>query len=180
LNETSKQPSRYEKFVAYIFARCEKDKGVAARLKRAGNPDTEYQCWELLANWGVDLERHDERLPYATISSAIAVADAKQNGSLKLGQAIALCYEDGRESDAAKAKLRRLLACSDVSEVCRVLRPLLSLSNSRVSGHGPLDYARLLDQLLRYRFDDSRERVRAQWAQEFYGKVAQENDQEAA
>jgi len=178
LNETSKQPSRSEKFVAYIFARCEKDKGISARLRRAGNPDTEYQSWELLANWGVDLERHDERLPYATISSAIAVADAKQNGSLKLGQAIALCYEDGRESDAAKAKLRRLLACSDVSEVCRVLRPLLSLINSRVPG--ALDYARLLSQLLRFRYVDGRESVRAQWAQEFYGKVAQENDQGAA
>ena len=178
MSELNREPSRTEKYVAYIFARCEKDKGAAARLKRAGNPDTEYQSWELLANWGVDLERHDERLPYATISSAIAIADAKQNGSLKLGQAIARCYDDGRDSDAAKARLRRLLSCGDISEACRVLRPLLSLINSRCSG--TLNYAWLLSQLLRFRYADGRESVRAQWAQEFYGKTAQANDQEAA
>jgi len=175
LSET--KPSHREKFVTYVFTRCEKDKGIAARLRRTGNPDMEYQSWELLANW-VDLEHQDERLPYAMISSAIATADAKQNGNLTLGQAIARCYEEGRDSDAAKAKLRRLLSCSDVSEACRVLRPLFSLVNSRVSGQ--LDYVRLLDQLLRYRFVDGRERVRAQWAQEFYGKVAQTNEHEGA
>jgi formylglycine-generating enzyme required for sulfatase activity len=46
------------------------------------------------------------------------------------------------------------------------LRPLLSLINSRCSG--ALNYARLLSQLLRFRYIDSRESVRAQWAQEFY------------
>ena len=176
MNETDRKPSRAERFVKHVVLRCEKDKGFAARLRRAGNPDMEYQSWEFLANW-VDLERHDERLPYATVSSAIAAADAYRNGNLKLGQAIALCYEDGRESDAAKAKLRRLLSCGNISEICRVLRPLFSLINSRCSGQ--LDYAYILDQLLRYRFIDGRERVRAQWAREFYGKAAQANEEAA-
>jgi len=174
--EADKKLSYTERFVDDIFDRCRKSKGMAARLRRAGNPDTEYQSWELLARW-VNLEHQSKRLPFALIASAIASSDFHRNGSLKLGQAIAMCYEDGRDSDAAKAKLRRLLSCSDVSETCRMLRPLLALINSRVSGQ--LDYARLLGQLSHSRFVDGRERVRAQWAQEFYGKAAQTNDQEA-
>jgi len=177
LSETKKEPSPAEDFVNYILRQCEKDKGIAARLRRAGNPDMEYQSWEFLANW-VDLEDRDKRLAYATISSAIASAGVQQKCNLKLGQAIALCYEDGRDSDAAKTKLRRLLSCADVPEVCRILRPLFSLINSRVSGQ--LNYVRLLVQLSRYRFVDGRELVRAQWAQEFYGKAAQTNEEAAA
>ena len=175
MNQLNKEPSRAEKFVAYVFARCEKDKGVAARLRRAGNPDTEHQSWEFLVRW-VDLDRLNERLPHALIASRIASDEAHQNGSLNLGQAIARCYEKGYENDSAKAKLRRLLSCNDVPEVCRVLRPLLSLIDSRVSG--TLDYARLLDQLLNYRFADRRESVRAQWAQDFY-RTAPVGEQEA-
>ena len=178
MNEINKKVSRTEKFVAYIFTRCEKDKGAAARLRRAGNPDTEYQSWEFLAQW-VDLERPNERLPHALIASriaSVASAETHQNGHLSLGQAIARCYEKGCENDSAKAKLRRLLSCNDVSEVCRVLRPLLSLIDSRVIE--TLDYARFLDQLLDYHFADKREFVRAQWAQDFY-RTAPVSEQEA-
>ena len=49
-------------------------------------------------------------------------------------------------------------------EACRILRPTLRLIESRVTQ--PLDYSRLLKQLRSFHYDA--ERIRAQWAQEFY------------
>jgi CRISPR system Cascade subunit CasB len=158
--------SRDDSFVAGVIARCQQDKGLAARLRRADNPATEYQSWELLAAWGIDLECDAQRLPFATVAAAVARAKAGANGSLTLGRAIAACYDDGNQSDQAKTRLRRLLACDEVAELCRLLRPVLTLVESRVGK--PLDYARLLRQLRRFPFAE--QAVRAQWAREFYGR----------
>lgn len=169
----ARQPSRAERFVSRVIELCRQDKGLAARLRRADNPATEYQSWELLAAFGVDLDQEEQRLPFATVACAIARARAKaeHNGSLSLGRAIAACYEDGRDSDQAKARLRRLLACDDIAELCRLMRPLLSLIDSRAGQ--PLDYQRLLQQLLRFSRDP--QPVKARWAQDFYGQVAEES-----
>jgi CRISPR system Cascade subunit CasB len=155
-------------FVNYIISRCQADNGLRAALKRADNPATEYQSWEVLAGFQVNLEYDNQRLPYATIAAAIARTKADQNGKAKIGQAIARCYEDGNASDQAKAKLRRLLACDGVPEACRILRPLFSLIEAK--GDTALDYASLLDDLLWFSHDDSQNRIKARWAQGFYGK----------
>jgi len=157
---------REARFVSGVLQQCQQDKGLAARLRRADNPATEYQSWELLAAYGIDLEREYQRLPFVTVAAAMAKAKAERNGSLTLGRAIAACYEDGRESSQAKARLRRLLACSDLQEVSRILRSLFSLIDSKAGQ--PLDYIRLLGQLRSFPFND--QQIKAQWAQEFYGQ----------
>lgn len=168
---------REDSFVASVIVRCRDDKGLAARLRRADNPATEFQSWDFLAAWNIDLERNEQRLPFATVAAAIARAKVEANGALSLGQAIARCYEDGNQSDQAKTRLRRLLTCDDLPELCRVLRPVLTLIESRVAH--PLDYARLLRQLRafgRATGSDSTQwlqRIKAQWAQEFYGHKAE-------
>lgn len=169
--------SREDSFVAGAIARCREDKGLSARLRRADKPSTEYQSWEFLAGWNIDLEREDRRLPFATVAAAVARAKAEANGHLTLGQAIARCYEEGNQSDQAKTRLRRLLACDDLAELCRVLRPVLTLVESRVTQ--PLDYARLLKQLCNFgqaaRSDNVSwlQQIKAQWAQEFYQQKAE-------
>ena len=168
------QLSREERFVAGVLKRCAVDKGMAARLRRADNPGTEYQSWELLAAYGVDLASERERLPFVCVAAAIAKGKAQHNGPLGLGHAIAACY-DGAASGQAKARLRRLLACEDLAELCRILRPLFSLIDSK-SGQG-LDYVRLLSQLRRFPF--TAQQVRAQWAQEFYGKSPGDSEEDA-
>ena len=165
--EKNEERSREERFVESLIACCQNDKGLAARLCRADNPVTEYQSWELLAGFGIDLEKDWERLPFATVAAQIAKAKAERNGNLTLGRAIASCFDDGNQSDQAKARLRRLLACDELPELCRILRPLLTLVASRVSQS--LDYTRLLKQLRRFGYADAQQAVKAQWAQEFYG-----------
>lgn len=172
--QATMSPSWEERFVCGVIQRCQEDKGIAARLRRGDNPATEYQSWELLASFGVDLEKDYQRLPFITVAAAIAKAKAEHNGGLSLGQAIASSYEKGRDSDQAKARLRRLLACDDLPELCRILRSLFSLIDSK-SGQS-LDFIRLLKQLRRFAYND--QQVKAQWAQEFYGMPVKVGEQE--
>lgn len=169
--QAEKASSPEARFVQVLIQRCQQDKGLAARLRRADNPSTEYQSWDFLASFGIDLEKPHQRLSYITVAAALAKAKLERNGSLKLGRAIADCYSDGNQSDQAKAKLRRVLACDELPELCRVLRPVLALIDSRVAQ--PLDFVDLLTQLRRFAYGgDSAQRVKAQWAQTFYGKQA--------
>lgn len=160
--ETRKK-SKEQQFIEFVIERCQQDKGLAARLRRADNPATEYQSWEVLGPW-VNLDESWLRLPYATVAAAIARAKVEKNGSLRLGQALAYCYADKvavNDNSPGNARLRRLLACNDVQEVCRVIRPILTLISSKVDQ--PLDYARLLSEL---RYFGEKSKIR--WAQDFY------------
>lgn len=165
--DISAEQSRESRFVDAVIARCLVDKGLAARLRRADNPATEYQSWDLLGRMGINLEQDNERLPFVTVAAAIAKAKVEKNGTLKLGRAIAACYEDGNKNDQASMRLRRLLACDELAELCRILRPLLSLIDSKVGQ--PLDFARILVQLRQFGYNA--QRVKTQWAQEFYGQA---------
>ncbi|MFP7754092.1 type I-E CRISPR-associated protein Cse2/CasB [Thermodesulfobacteriota bacterium B35] len=164
--QSTPPPDRAARFVDFVLEKCRQDKGYAARLRRADNPDTEYQSWELLAGFGINLEKEDQRLPFALTAAALARSKAAANGSLTLGRAIARCYEKGSESDQARARIRRLLACEDTAELCRILRSLVTLVQSRIEE--PLDYADLLRQLLRFPWN--RQDVKARWARQFYAK----------
>lgn len=171
-NEQAKNTtSKAERFVSYVIQRAQDDSGFAARLKRADNPATEYQSWELLAEFQVDLEKEWERLPYCIVGAAIARAKPHSNGALALGAAIAACFEEGSQSDQAKARLRRLLACTSTAEACRILRPLLALMESR---NITPDFGELLLQLQWYG-GSQHERIRARWAQSFYRRHSDES-----
>lgn len=163
-----KEPS----LVANVFARCKNDKGFAATLKRADNPDTAYQAWEILSTFGVPLDKEFKRLPYALVFAAIAKSSKEKDGNLGLGAALANAYQDdgGRDRDAAKAKLRRILACDDVVEVCRVLRPILQLICSRGVG---ISFEKLLKDLIFF----NPEKTLACWAQDFFGSRSKENEE---
>lgn len=168
--------NREARFVEHVLTRTQQDKGLAARLRRADNPSTEYQSWDFLASFGIDLENVMQRLPFVTVAAAMARAKATNNGSIQLGQAIADCYSDRAINEQAKARLRRILACDDIAELCRVLRPVLTLIASRVTQ--PLDYVRLLQQLRRFTWDQ--QIVKSQWAQEFYGRTQESSEKEEA
>lgn len=77
-------PDRAERFVNGVIEQCQEDKGLAARLRRADNPATEYQSWEFLASYGIDLEKEWQRLPFVIVAAALAKAKVKRNGNLSL------------------------------------------------------------------------------------------------
>ncbi len=55
--ESAGNESPAKRFVGYVIERIAKDNGFAARLKRADNPATEYQSWEIPAGFGIDTEK---------------------------------------------------------------------------------------------------------------------------
>ena len=145
--EVNEKKTKGNAFVEFVLRRLSQDTAFGAAMRRADNPSTEYQAWEYLAGW-CDLEKECERRPFAIVASALARAKPMTDGHMGLGRAIAASFKtdkaDGNQSDAAKAKLRRLLACDTVVEVCSILRPILSLIESRGV---PLNYSELLDEI---------------------------------
>ena len=158
--------TRCERFVQYVLERAKIDAGFAAKLRRADNPDTAEQSWGILAQFGVNLERDNEYLPFALIGAALCRTDYDKDGASNLGSALAASFDDfDRETNPASSRLRRLLACSNIREACRILRPILSLINSK-SGK-QLCYANLLNDLL-YFNSAGQERIKKRWAMDFY------------
>lgn len=153
-------PTRGRRFVEAILARAANEPGFGAALRRADNPATEYQSWEHLIQYGCDIEKKWERLPFATVAAAASRARVAKDGHLSLGQSVAASFEDGNRADPARAKLRRLIACTEMEEVCEILRPVLSFIASRGV---PISYGLLLDDLLAFG-----DRVRLRWASQFY------------
>ena len=158
--EVTEKKTKGSASVDFVLSRLSLDTAFGAALRRADNPSTEYQAWEYLAGW-CDLEKEWERRPFAVVASALARAKPMSDGHMGLGRAIATCFEEGKESNSAKAKLRRVLACGTVVEVCAILRPILSLIESR---NVPLNYGELLDDLLWFKA----ERTKIRWATDFY------------
>lgn len=170
IEEKDKKANRGQAFVRFIINLSSTDKGAAAAVRRADNPATEYQSWEYLAAFGVDLEKSYMRLPFALIAASIAKSKINEDGFRGIGQAIAMAYEEGSQSSQAKAKLRRLLACDTIEELCLNLRPLLQLIHAK--GNGNIDYAALLNDLLNFHWNSLR--VKTKWAQDFYGRQESE------
>ncbi|MDD2967381.1 MAG: type I-E CRISPR-associated protein Cse2/CasB [Desulfovibrionaceae bacterium] len=161
MEEVIRQPDKAERFVQTIIRHCATNTGFAARLRRADNPDTEYHSWELLVKLGINLDKDWERLPCALIAAAVARAQLSSDGSAGLGRALRSCFS---EDEQGSLRLRRLLACERLDELCRVLRPMLRLIESKHTQ--PLCYGRLLGELMSFAY--RAQRVKLGWAQDFY------------
>jgi CRISPR system Cascade subunit CasB len=157
--------------VDYILETINKgnSKGFAAKLKRADNEATEYQSWEILSRW-VSLEDTLQRKAYCLVAASIARSDFSQDGEYSLGMSLRQIFlQDGGEGEIEKsssaARMRRILACRDVNELLEIIRPVLRLMESK-----GINYSRksLLDELLWFNYETSRERTRTHWAQDFY------------
>jgi len=164
---------RSEKFVDYVLQRIhnQQDRGFAAKLKKADNEATEYQSWELLAPW-VNLEHQRERKAYCLVGAHLARSRQRQDGTLGMGAALRRAQKQSNsgeelEHTPSAARLRRILACHDTLELIDVLRPVLRLLASKEVS---ISHARLLDDILWFHHDAARDRIRSQWAQEFFGR----------
>jgi CRISPR system Cascade subunit CasB len=161
--------SRGRMFVRRVIDQMSEDKGLAAALRRADNPSTEYQSWGFLISCHVDLEKEWERIPFAAVAAAVARAKPEKDGDVPFMTALANAYPDREDDGPADARLRRLLACTTSAECCRVLRPVFSLVQSK--GAKNIDYGGLLDDLLWY--EKNQEQIKARWAMNFYHTKAE-------
>ena len=174
-----------EVFISRILQIIKQSKGVAAALRRAFNPATQYEAWPILipilTQEKVDL-KSDEKDAYFLVAAALAQSKVETDGNQDLGKALAVCFANsgngGESSHSPGAqRLQRLLSCDSLSEACRVLRPMLHLIQSQGNAH--LSYSQLLEDLRDFRFDTGRDRVKMQWAISFYGRSVDSSNEEA-
>lgn len=158
------EEERVDNFFKHVHSKTET--AMKAAFKRADNPDTEYQCWEYLPYYGVNLDCPKERLPYITVFSSIARSDRCTDGTLKFGKALLAAYDYDRGSEPACARLRRVLACDSTEEVCAVLRSMLRFITGKDID---ISYASLLRDLNHFDGDGNSKRIKAMWAQQFWG-----------
>lgn len=162
-----------QNLMSKVLSRCKSDTAFCAALKRADNPDTEYQSWEYLADYGVNLEYEVQRLPFTTVFAAAARSSNSTDGFMTLGQALLVAYDGDRDSAPARSRLRRILACDTTEEVCDVLHSMLRLIESKGVS---ISYGLLLRDL-KY-FDKNPEQTKARWAQEFFGKKTDDTEED--
>lgn len=169
-NEKSK------KYVEYVLRSARADKGFAARMKKADNEATEYQSWEILSNW-IDLEYHRDRRAYGLVGASLARANMSSDGFLGLGKALnTVFYQENGSGDISKSsaavRLRRLLACHNAEELIGILRSMLRFLESKDI---KFSRAQILDDILWFDHDNSRERIRTRWAQDFFRAMEKED-----
>ncbi len=164
-----KSTSPYEHFIVWMTDRLgpepkKKDNGRIARLKRGDNPDLAPQAWEILFRLGI---KENDFLPCLTVGAAMCRLGEAGDGTASLGRALASCCGDTeQDKEQGSLRLRRLLACSDIREVCAVIRPVLAFIASK--GRLRLCHARLLDDLTAFRSPQRREAVKMRWTRDFW------------
>ena len=138
-----------------------RDTGSIARLKRADSSEKlAVQAWELLIRFDI---AEQDFLPCLTILAPLCRGDDPVDGKASLGRALASCFEDGEQGSM---RLRRLLSCDDMRELCLQLRPMLSLIDSRAKEK--LSYVRLLGEVLGFRQPERRQDIKKRWAKEYW------------
>jgi len=159
-----------EEFVAHLYEmiHVRNNKGFAAKLKKGESESTDVYAWEVLAHW-VDLQNEQRTKAYSLIGAAVARSPQSKDGCNGLGKGLWMSVEDKQdiETSFAATRLRRLLACQDSNELIRILRSTLRFLQSKDI---VLDYSRLLDELLGFNWDNSRDITRTRWAMEFFGQ----------
>ena len=153
-----KKKSREESFIDYLILN-KNDNGYIAKWKHADIPNTSFMAWEVLAPWCEDLTNPYLREPLEIIGAAFVRRNKDYNGTLSLGKALYRCYPSD-DNNPGKAKLRRLLSCTNTIEICSSIKPVLRLIDSKDID---LDYVKLLKDLKW--FD---EKVKINWAQDFF------------
>lgn len=171
--------NKSEGFVNYLLNSIHRkgDKGFRAKCRKADNEATEYYSWDILSPW-VNLENMKERKSYQLIASSVSQSDRETDGSLSLGKALYVAYsKDGKEGESRNssqaARLRRILACKDSLELIDNLRTILRYLKSK---EVYVSHTLLLDNILWFDHDNSRERIRSRWAQDFYSGVKEDKE----
>ncbi len=159
--------SHCSNFVSRLLAINAKNKGFAAQMSRADNPDTEYMALGALCSLGIDIQNDALRLPHAVIGAALSRGRIKNDGNLTLGHALYYCQEKNADFEkTGSARLRRLLACSTLAEACLVIRRFLALIQSKKTI--AVSYASVLSDLLAFNKSYLRQDIKRRWASDFF------------
>jgi CRISPR type I-E-associated protein CasB/Cse2 len=155
-----------QRFLSWAQSRVKaKDRGALANLRRGFSSGTEDRCWSYIAEY-CDLTNDRQRIIWQTIAAGFATHEATANcgnlGSTLRG--LALEGSTGKPEDALKSfdtRFRRLLTCSNATEVCMRLPGLIKAAQRKGFA---IDYEMLYADLWYFG-----ERVKLRWAASYWG-----------
>ena len=166
-------------FIDYIFQRIKSDKGFRAEMRRANNPSVEWQAAGVLQHFlGDDFFVDDIRHAYALVASAAANSSLNKDGMYGFGLAMRRAADiklSEKENKQFHPRFSRILASDGLRDLLEILRPTLQLIGAKSI---PLDYSRLLSDLLRFRDGSKRDRVRIEWAADYLGHDVPDEEKE--
>ena len=158
MEQKEKPKKTSEAFVSYVTQKLSWDKSFSAKLKRADNPNTEHYAWDVILPW-CHSANDSHRKIFSLIGASMARKRVTTDGSLSLGYAIAKIEKD----NSASTRLKKLLACHDVVQLCYHLKPIIrQIEANKIN----LCYEQLLNQLLF--FDLYPDRQKKMWAKDCY------------
>lgn len=171
-------------FVESVYRRKEVDSAFRSRMRAARSSLRETAVWGDLAGY-FDITREDIRAIYVLVGSSIALENGEKNGTKAFASLLSMAWKDNKNQKflddkkiaqhPAVMRLRRIVSCRDVQEVCQLLGPCLQLIRSRVSGE--LDYMALMKDLLDFSFSSEKaEVVKARWVMDFHRSVNQQKE----
>ena len=158
--QTDKPRKTSEAFISYVTQKLEWDKDFASRLKRADNPNTEHYAWDIIMPWCHSADDSHKKI-FCLVGASMARNRIVHDGELGLGEALAKIEKHG--DSFSPTRLKKLLSCHDVIQLCYFLRPIIR----QIEAHRlRLSYEKLLDQLLF--FDLYPDRQKKKWAKDCY------------
>ena len=116
-----------------------------------------------------DFFNDDIRHAYALVASAAANSSLNKDGMYGFGLAMRRAADmklSEKENKQFHPRFSRILASDGLRDLLEILRPTLQLIDAKSI---PLDYSRLLSDLLRFRDSSKRDRVRIEWAADYLG-----------
>lgn len=160
---------RNSAFVDYIYKLCSKDKGLAANLRRADLKDQNSIVFSVLCGFGLDITKDAQFIPYCLITAAIARNKNYEDRTNELSfiKAMASVEKNGNShQEKEDARFRRLLSCNDLKSLTLIFRHVMGFVQSRTTAN--INYSELLDDLCSFNYEESRQRVKRKWANQFY------------
>ncbi len=154
-------------FVNYIFKNKENDSAFRAAMKNAAKENLEWKAWPYIERFIGDITNKDKRHIYAIVGEAVAKSHRNSNGTLSFGRAMRTVENDEGGEDSYSPRMARILSYDDLDDLLDVFKQVLAFLDSRDVN---LDYSSVLDDLLKAKFENNREQLKARWASDYLRK----------
>lgn len=141
------------------------DRGLMSELRRGFSPATEHYAWPHLARW-CNLDDDRQRTIFATVAACYALYPESTKAG-NLGTVLrTIAHHEQAGEDALRSfegRFRRLITCSSAEDLLGHVRSVVQAARQRGI---PINYAQLLEDLLRWDFADRR--IKTAWAQAYW------------
>jgi len=141
------------------------DRGKLAALRRGLSSSTVMDAWPVVASLGGDIGRSGESV-FVDIAAWFA-SHPEESNARNFGETCRTIAMSGSSDSALpesyERRFRRLLACSDVTDVAGQLRSWVRLADSKGVG---INYESLFADLWYWRWDA--DDIRVNWARSFW------------